>query len=51
MAPEVIKIKKNVAKYDKICDIFSAGAVFYKLYRIFLVRLKNEELFAGKNLD
>lgn len=31
MAPEVVKIKKNVLKYDKVSDIFSAGAVFYKL--------------------
>ena len=32
VAPEVANLKDLSDKYDKVCDIFSAGCIFYKLY-------------------
>lgn len=31
VAPEVARLKDDFTKYDKICDIFSVGCIFYKL--------------------
>jgi calcium-dependent protein kinase len=31
VAPEVARLKDDLIKYDKICDIFSVGCIFYKL--------------------
>ena len=31
VAPEVINLPDNVTHYDTKCDIFSAGAIFYRL--------------------
>ena len=31
VAPEVARLKEDKIKYDKVCDIFSAGCIFYKL--------------------
>jgi serine/threonine protein kinase len=32
VAPEIANLKDSKLKYDKVCDIFSAGCIFYKLY-------------------
>jgi serine/threonine protein kinase len=31
VAPEIANLKDTHQKYDKVCDIFSAGCIFYKL--------------------
>lgn len=31
VAPEIANLKDSKFKYDKVCDIFSAGCIFYKL--------------------
>ena len=31
VAPEIANLKDLTIKYDKICDIFSIGCIFYKL--------------------
>lgn len=31
VAPEIANLKDLTYKYDKICDIFSVGCIFYKL--------------------
>ena len=31
VAPEIANLKDLSKKYDKICDIFSIGCIFYKL--------------------
>ena len=32
VAPEVANLKDLSHKYDRVCDIFSVGCIFYKLY-------------------
>jgi serine/threonine protein kinase len=31
VAPEIARLKDESIKYDKICDMFSVGCIFYKL--------------------
>jgi serine/threonine protein kinase len=31
VAPEVANLKDIKSTYDKVCDIFSAGCIFYKM--------------------
>lgn len=31
VAPEIANLKNKNFKYDKVCDIFSAGCIFYEL--------------------
>jgi len=31
VAPEIANLKDLTFKYDKICDLFSVGCIFYKL--------------------
>ena len=31
VAPEIANLKDLTYKYDKICDLFSVGCIFYKL--------------------
>jgi serine/threonine protein kinase len=31
VAPEIANLKDLSFKYDKICDMFSVGCIFYKL--------------------
>ncbi len=31
VAPEIANISSNVLNYDKICDLFSVGCIFYKM--------------------
>jgi calcium-dependent protein kinase len=31
VAPEIANLKDKNTKYDKICDMFSIGCIFYKL--------------------
>lgn len=31
VAPEVLNLPKHLTSYSVICDIFSAGAIFFKL--------------------
>jgi serine/threonine protein kinase len=63
VAPEVANLKDINIKYGTICDVFSAGAVFYKMLNFYLLyklkkfnalpkifRLTNKELFKGKNI-
>ena len=57
VAPEVANLRDMNMKYGTICDVFSAGAVFYKMLKyinIFIskliFRLTNKELFKGKNI-
>lgn len=42
LAPEVANLTNLDHKYSKICDIFSLGAIFYRL-------LTDEDLFQGAN--
>jgi serine/threonine protein kinase len=35
VAPEVLNIRNLKAKYDHICDVFSAGVIFYLLFVFF----------------
>ncbi|CAD8144871.1 unnamed protein product [Paramecium octaurelia] len=42
VAPEIANLKDLSNKYDKICDIFSAGCIFYKL-------ITSKDLFPGKD--
>jgi len=35
VAPEVANLKDLTSKYDKVCDIFSAGCIFYKLLNFY----------------
>ena len=32
VAPEIANLIDKAIKYDKVCDIFSAGVIFFKLY-------------------
>jgi len=32
VAPEIANLVDKTIKYDKKCDIFSAGVIFFKLY-------------------
>lgn len=32
IAPEIANLKQAKAKYDLVCDIFSIGALMFKLY-------------------
>lgn len=32
VAPEIANLKDLNKKYDDICDIFSVGCIFYKMY-------------------
>lgn len=34
-APEIIENHDPNKKYDSVCDVFSAGTIFYKLYKNF----------------
>lgn len=46
VAPEVINIKSQKAKYGAGCDIFSVGVLFHLLYIInFYIFLKNKKNF------
>ena len=45
VAPEVANLKDINIKYGTICDVFCAGAVFYKMLNFY-----NKELFKGKNI-
>jgi calcium-dependent protein kinase len=31
VAPEIANLVDKTIKYDKVCDIFSAGVIFYKM--------------------
>lgn len=31
VAPEILHLKDRTYKYSPVCDIFSAGVIFYKL--------------------
>jgi len=31
VAPEIANLKDSKVKYDRVCDLFSIGCVFYKL--------------------
>lgn len=35
VAPEVLNLSKKTDKYTEACDVFSCGAIFYKLYENF----------------
>jgi calcium-dependent protein kinase len=39
--------------YNKVCDIFSAGVIFYKMYIFWLIdfRLTGKDLFPGNNFN
>jgi serine/threonine protein kinase len=32
VAPEIANLKNLEEKYDQLCDIFSIGAIFYKMF-------------------
>ena len=34
VAPEILNLKNKYEKYSELCDIFSCGAIFFKLYLI-----------------
>ncbi|CAD8144768.1 unnamed protein product [Paramecium pentaurelia] len=42
VAPEIANLKDLSKKYDKICDIFSVGCIFYKL-------ITSKDLFPGND--
>ncbi|CAD8053629.1 unnamed protein product [Paramecium sonneborni] len=42
VAPEIANLKDLTFKYDKICDIFSVGCIFYKL-------ITSKDLFPGND--
>jgi calcium-dependent protein kinase len=31
VAPEIANLVEKNTKYDKVCDVFSAGVIFYKM--------------------
>lgn len=42
VAPEIANLKDLTYKYDKICDMFSVGCIFYKL-------ITSKDLFPGND--
>jgi len=32
VAPEILNLQKKNEKYSELCDLFSCGAIFFKLY-------------------
>lgn len=42
IAPEIANLKQQKVKYDLVCDVFSIGALMFKLYT-------GQELFPGKD--
>ncbi|CAD8142012.1 unnamed protein product [Paramecium pentaurelia] len=42
VAPEIANMKDHSIKYDKICDMFSVGCIFYKL-------ITSKDLFPGND--
>jgi len=50
VAPEVANYRDGEPYYNEICDMFSIGAIFYKLYIIkFHYRLTLKDLFPGSD--
>ncbi|CAK88031.1 unnamed protein product (macronuclear) [Paramecium tetraurelia] len=43
VAPEIANMKNHSIKYDKICDMFSVGCIFYKL------QITSKDLFPGND--
>jgi calcium-dependent protein kinase len=44
VAPEILQLKNRESKYSPVCDVFSAGVIFYKL-------LTGKSLFTGEEPD
>jgi calcium-dependent protein kinase len=44
VAPEILYLTDRKIKYTAVCDVFSAGVVFYKL-------LTGKNLFTGEQAD
>lgn len=47
VAPEILNLVDRQFKYDKVCDIFSCGCIFYKLlfgHSVFIGNTFNEVL-------
>ena len=49
VAPEIANLKDLNKKYDNLCDIFSVGCIFYKMYFYLfnLIRITFKDLFPG----
>lgn len=54
MAPEILNLVDRDSKYDKVCDIFSCGCIFYKLlfgHSLFMGNTFNEVLGQNKKCN
>ncbi|CAD8156356.1 unnamed protein product [Paramecium octaurelia] len=54
VAPEILNLVDRDIKYDKVCDIFSCGCIFYKLlfgHSLFFGNTFNEVLAQNKNCN
>ncbi|CAD8172639.1 unnamed protein product [Paramecium octaurelia] len=54
VAPEILNLVDRDSKYDKVCDIFSCGCIFYKLlfgHSLFMGNTFNEVLGQNKKCN
>ncbi|CAD8085967.1 unnamed protein product [Paramecium sonneborni] len=54
VAPEILNLVDRQSKYDKVCDIFSCGCIFYKLlfgHSLFMGNTFNEVLAQNKKCN